>query len=170
VKFLLALLLFAIPLQAQNLPFKPEPTVKVKLTCGDDLACKQKWYTYPDTQKAFYEELPVPHRTADKAFWLVTAVSQAATLADDFNTEYALKRPGTSEANPILRSTPALFGVTEGLFLVNEAFTYRAKREDDALKAAGIPGHKYAKWWVIPIFNIAPHAVGVGATIAFTGR
>jgi hypothetical protein len=150
------MMLLAAPLSAQTLlPMKPQAAIDVKLTDGT---------------RTWKQALIVPHRTADRSFIFMSAISQAATLADDFNTVYALKRQGTSEANPALRGKAALFGVTEGLFVVSELFAYRAKREDDALAFAGIPGHKYAKWWVIPMLNIAPHVVGVGLTLWFTGR
>lgn len=168
-KFLLSLLLAALcvlPARAQVAPIK-ETLVSVNLVCLTK-DCENFEHVKPG--QSFKVYVRVPHRTADRAFWLMTAVSQAATLADDFNTVYALQRPGTREANPLLQSRPALFGVTEGLFVVNELFMWRAKREDDAMKAADIPGHKYMKWWVVPMFNIAPHALGVGVTIAFTGR
>ena len=137
------------------LPFRPKTNVSVQITDGT-----KKWN----------QSLVVPHKTVDKSFVAWSAISQAATLADDFNTIYALQRPGTREANPLLRSRAALFGVTEGLFVVDEIMAWRYKREDDALKYAGIPGHKYSKWWVVPMLNVGAHGLGVGLTLKFTGR
>lgn len=152
---LILCLLLASTLHAQELPLKPQAVIDVKLT---------------DSIHIWKQSLTVPHRTIDRSFILISVISQAATLADDLNSIHALKRQGTSEANPLLKGETALIGVTEGIYFVNELFTYRAKREDDALAYAGIPSHRYAKWWVIPICNIAPHVIGVGLTFKFTGR
>lgn len=154
----LALLLCSCPLFAQNLPFKPQPTVRVKLTDGT---------------KTWYQPLVVPHRTADRAFWLSTGLSLALTVADVENSHYALNKLGTIEANPVFGQHPGrarYYAICLPIFAVNTYLSYRYKREDDAMAAAGIRGHKYAKWWVPSLANTVVHAVGVTVTLASTGR
>ena len=48
--------------------------------------------------------------------------------------------------------------------------SWKGKREDDALRDAGLPGHKYMKWWLPEAAVIASHAVGIFVTVANTGR
>ena len=146
------------PVSAQQLPFKPQPTVTVKLTDGT---------------RAWYQPLVVPHRTADRAYWLSTLVSLGMTVADVENSHYALTRAGTMEANPLFGSHPSrpvYYGITLPIFAINAAFSYHYKRQDDALAAAGLPGHRFAKWWLPNLMNTGVHAVGVGVTVGSTGR
>lgn len=123
-----------------------------------------------DNVHTWYEPLPIPHRTADKAFWAMMGLSQLATVADNMNTQYALRKIGTQETNPLLKSRAALWGVTEGIWAAEIPWAWHYKRQDDALKAAGLPGHKYAKWWVIPLLNIGSHGLGISVTLASTHR
>lgn len=135
-----------------------QSTVRVQLTDGS-----RKWY----------EPLPVPHKTADKAFWLSTALNVGLTVADAENSLYALRRPGAQESNPLLGSNPSrgrMYAIMLPAAALTTYFSFRYKREDDALKAAGYPGHKYMKWWVPNLLNTAGHALGVGVTLASTGR
>lgn len=153
MKKLLALLfLCAATASAQS-------TVKVQLT---------------DNTHKWYEQLPVKHKTADRAFWLWQSVSQAATVADVENSIYVLQHcGGCIERNPIFGQHPnraVYYGITEGIFVAEVPFTFYYKRQDDALKAAGIQGHRYAKWWILPALNTAGHGVGVGVTVGLTGR
>ena len=134
------------------------PTVNVKLTNGT-----QTWY----------EPLPVPHRTTDRAYWLHFALTQAATIADIENTRYALGKAGTQEANPIYGKAPSrltLYSISEAVAIGNAIFDRHYKRQDDALAAANIPGHKWSKWWVPTMLNTAAHSVGLLTTLASTGR
>lgn len=161
-----------VSIHAQNLPFKPQPTVKITLTCGSDVACQEKEHVSRYT--VWTESIPVPHRTADKAFFLWEAISQVATVADVENSIYVLRHtPGTVEANPVFGKNPSrlrYYALMEGLYLAEIPFTWHYKREDDALKAAGFQGHKYAKWWILPAINTTAHGVGIGITLSSTGR
>ena len=146
----LVLFLIAIPVSAQ--------TVRVQLTDGHT-----KWY----------EELPVTHRTADHTYLLTTFLSAAVTVADVENSIYALHKQGAVEANGIFGSHPSrgtYYAITIPVFAANAVFSYRYKRQDDALRAAGYPGHKYIKWPVPSLLNTIGHAIGLGVTVASTGR
>jgi hypothetical protein len=134
------------------------PYINVKLTNHD-----QTWY----------EPLIVPHRTTDRAYWTSTLLSLALTVADVENSRYALAKPGTMEANSIFGHHPGratYYGITLPIFMVNAIVSYRYKREDDALAYAGIPGHRYSKWWLPNAINTFGHAAGTLVTLASTGR
>lgn len=152
-RLLTLLLILSIPSVAGA-----QSTVKVKLTDGT-----RQWY----------EQLPVPHKTADKAFWVSTLLSVGLTVADAENTKYALGRPGATESNPLFGKNPSrarMYGIMLPIAGLTSYYSFRYKREDDALKAAGYGGHKYVKWWLPNLFNTAEHALGVGVTLGFTGR
>lgn len=126
-----------------------------------------------DDVRTWYEPLPVPHRTADRAFLLSSAVSLIVTVADVENSIYALRRPGAREANGIFGSHPnrgIYYGITMPLAAIDIGMGWHYKREDDALRAAGLPGHKWMKWWIPSLLNTATHAVGIGVTVGSTGR
>ena len=158
-KILLTILLCGIPAWAQDaLPSKPEPTVRVQLTDG-----QRKWY----------EQLPVKHKTVDHAWWEWAIVSGGMTILDAENSLYALHKPGTSEANGIFGSHPSrakYYGIMLPVAGLGDILSYKYKREDDALKSAGMQGHKYSKWWIIQAMNTGAHVVGVAITLGSTGR
>ena len=127
-----------------------------------------------DQTHTWIQPLPVLHRTADRAFWLWQVASALATAADDENSYQVLKRvPGTRELNPVYGSHPGralYYGIGFGVWAAEVPFAYHWKRQDDALRAAGIPGHRWAKWWVMPALNAGAHGVGIGVTVGVTGR
>ncbi len=126
-----------------------------------------------DGTRKWYEPLPVTHRTADRGYWATTAVSQALTIADVENSLYALRQPGTGEVNPLLGSNPTrlrYYAVLEPFTVLMGYLSWRYKREDDALKASGIQGHKYVKWWMPNAAISGAHIFGLLVTIEATGR
>lgn len=138
--------------------FGVRPTVRVKLTNGS-----QTWY----------QDLPATKTTANRTYWLSTALSLALTVADVENSHYTLNRPGTSEANPLFGAHPGrarYYGICLPIFAVNAYMSYRYKREDQALADAGLKGHKYVKWFTPNLLNTAFHALGLAVTIGSTGR
>jgi hypothetical protein len=143
---------------AQSLPFKPLPTVRVKLTDGN---------------RTWYEPLTVPHKTTDGRFLAFLAVSSVLTVADVENSVAALKKPGTSEANGIFGAHPGrgtYYAITLPMLAGTAYLSYRWKREDDALAYAGLPRHKFVKWWLPLAVNTGAHVAGVIATTVGTGR
>lgn len=171
MKRLILFLMLAAPVFGQGLPDKPQPTVKVQLTCKGNVICAERYHVNP--AQNFYQELPVPHRTADRAFILDTLLSFGMTAADVENSIYALNKPGTEEANFVFGSHPSrgkYYAIVMPIAGLNAAFSYHYKREDDALKAAGLIGHKYAKWWVPNLINTIGHGIGVAVTASSTGR
>jgi hypothetical protein len=152
------LLAFAVTVRAQELPFKPIPTVRVQLT---------------DHVTKWYEPLRVEQRTADRRWFASVALSGALTVADAENSLYALRLPNVREANPLFGAHPSrlrYYSIMAPLAVACGYMSYKYKREDDALKAAGIPGHKFVKWHLVNDLNIAAHVVGVAVTLASTGR
>ena len=152
-------LLLAAPLHAQvYVPFKPLPTVRVQLTNGT-----RKWY----------EPLPVTRPTTDKPYIISTLISGASVVGDCENTQYALHRPGTHEANPLFGLHPTrltCYGLSAPAFIGMTYFSWRYHREDHALADAGLPGHKWAKWWVPNVLNTAFHTFGILYTLSSTHR
>ena len=118
--------------------------------------------------------LPVTRRTADKAFWTWTAVSQAFTIADNENSVYALKLPGTHESNFIYGRDPGrarYYAIGEAIFALGSCISWRDKRERDAAVAFGArPDRTHRYWWLPQASNIAWHAIGIGITIGRTHR
>lgn len=158
MKLAIAMLLLAGTLHAQELPFKPKPVVRVELTNGVD-----KWW----------QPLPVPHRTADRAYWASTITSLGWTVADVENSVYILKSPKTHEVNFIFGSHPSrgrYYAICLPVFLGSAYLSYRYKREDEALKYAGLPTHKYVRWWLPEALNTGSHVLGVLVTLTSTGR
>jgi hypothetical protein len=126
-----------------------------------------------DGHTKWWEPYPATHRTIDHSYLESTALSAFLTVADMENAHYALTRPGTHEFNAIFgyRPTRDTYYATSGVVFAAMAYmSYRYKREDDALKAAGLPGHKIVKWWVPNALNSTAHFVGVFATLAATGK
>jgi hypothetical protein len=164
------LLLAAVGAHAQELPFKPEPNVRVQLTCPTD-ACAQ-FYSIKVHGK-FYEELPVRKRTADRAWFVSTALSGILTVADVQNSVYALRGGSVREVNPLLGSHPSVaryYALCGPVALLTGYVAWRWKREDQALADAGLIGHKYAKWHVANDLNSAAHVVGLAVTLLSTHR
>jgi len=158
LRLMLFALLAATPVWGQELPFKPVPTVRVQLTDGT-----RKWY----------EPLPVRRPTTDKSFLISTLISGAATVGDCENTQYALKRPGTHEANGIFGSHPTrlvCYGITTPIAVGMGIFSWRYHREDNALADASIPCHRFIKWWLPNTINTAFHTFGTLYTLGSTHR
>jgi hypothetical protein len=172
MKRFLLLLLAATPVGAQNLPFKPLPTVRVQLTCRKyDLACQQQ-YGVKSGDK-WWEPLAVTHRTADTAFLESTGIAFGATVMDVENSVYALSKPGIYEINPIFGKHPnrgRYYGIMLPATGAFAYYSYKWKRQDDALKAAGLAEHKYMKWWVPNALMTATHVFGTLFTLDATGR
>ena len=77
------------------------------------------------------------------------------------------------EADPLYGSHPGrarYYAIAMPVAGLCAYYSYRYKREDDALAAAGIPGHKYVKWWLPEALNIGAHIFGIVATASFTGK
>jgi hypothetical protein len=147
-----------LPVCAQSVPFQPVPTVRVKLTDGI-----RQWY----------EPLPVRHRTADRGWWATTIISAGLTFGDVENSLYALHRPGTVEVDPVFGKHPTrakYYAIALPGLALAAWFSYHDKREDDALRDAGLPGHRYVKWWLYPLINGGEHLIGISVTTASTGR
>jgi hypothetical protein len=158
MKLAILMLLLVGTLHAQELPFKPLPVVRVQLTDG-----AKKWY----------EPLAVPQKTADKAFLAYLGVSALSMIADCENTEYALQKPGASERNLLFGGRPGrakCYGLSAPVFLGMGYYSYKYKREDSALAYAGLPAHRFVRWWVPDALNTAFHVVGVLVTLTSTGR
>jgi hypothetical protein len=160
-----------IGLQAQNLPDKPQPTVKIQFTCKLDVKCQEN-YGVKANQK-FYRQLPVVQPTVDHAYVLSTSTTVLLSIADIENSIYTLNKPGTQEVNWLFGSHPGRVRYYAVILPVDAATTlisYRYKREDEALKAAGYPGHKIVKWWLPTTMMSAAHIVGILVTVTSTGR
>ena len=158
MKLFLVFLLLGAPVYAQDFPFKPLPTVRVRLTDGT-----RKWY----------EPLPVRRKTADAHFWERTIASQLLTVGDIENSIYALRKPGVEERSPIYGKHPTraiYYPISEAVFAWAAWTDYRYTREDSALRDAGLPGHRFIKGWLPQALNAGSHAVGIIFTIASTHR
>jgi hypothetical protein len=173
--FLLALLLvgFFAPLRtgAQEPITKPQPVVRVQVTCGIDVACQMAEHVGP--RDKWYIALPVTRRTADNTFWLVTTGSLLLTAADIENSIPILRDPRYQEENPIYGRHPGrgrYYGIAMPLAALDGFVSWKWKRESDALVAAGYPDHKYRKWWVPDALNGAGHVLGLVVTLAATGK
>lgn len=168
-------LALAATAHAQELPNKPEPlqptlpevqpfgTVRTDLFIGKD-------------KTPHHVRLLVPHRTADRAFWLWTGVSAIFTVADVENTEYVLRDPHVQEQNFLYGKRPSrarLWSISGPMLALTTWASWRAKRAEDAKIAYGAKPAwtpSWTHWWVAPLANAVTHAVGVGVTIANTGR
>lgn len=152
MKIVLALALLAGSLHAQDLPSKPQPQTMVRVQL-----------TYPsDDYKKHWVELPVPHRTADAA-WI--GWNSAGIAACGVDLGLALTHLN-QEGNPIVKAAP---GVAVGLCALSVGlagvYSWKNKREEDAVRAAGIP-HRGFKWWAFDLAVIAPHAAGIAISLA----
>jgi hypothetical protein len=139
-------------LNAQSLPDKPEPHATVRLEL-----------TYPsDDYKKHWVTLPVPHRTADAAWIGWNSASLAACGVD---LGLALSHLN-QEGNPIVKAAPGLaVGICAATAAASGYFSWREKREEDAIRAAGIP-HRGFRWWAFDAGVVVPHAVGIAISIA----
>ena len=125
-----------------------------------------------ETGAQWIQYLPVPHKTADRAFWLWTIADVASTVADGENTFYALRKAGVRESNPLLGSHPTrarYYPLELGLCAFQTYLAYRWKRADDAERAAGFKQARLP-WWAPQLAITASHGAGVAFTLAFTGR
>lgn len=155
MKFLLAvLILWSVPAFAQEIE-RPNPqTVKVNLV--SDITHERVTYN-----------LPIPHRTADKAWWIATSISQAATIADVETTQrICLSSPSCSLANPLdggrRPSRAVQYAITESIWGLATWYSYRVKRHDDAAVAFGAKVDRLSHWYYLPIAVIASRGVGTG--------
>jgi hypothetical protein len=170
MKRLALLFLLAVPVGAQTLPFKPEPIVRVKLTCiKTDVACRSEYGTKP-----WYQPFRVEHRTADRKWDALTMASAALTVGDVENSLYALRQSRAREANPIFGQHPTrlrYYGIILPVFGAEAYLSWQWKRGDDALRDAGIkPHHGFSSWWVPEMLNIGAHTVGILVTLGSTKR
>ena len=137
--------------RAQEFPFKPLPQVKVQLTCGTDLKCGEIYHVKP--KQNFFERLPVRRRTADWKWWVSSGVSDLSAVAD---VEYSKHLLGNckqyEEADPIFGKCPSrlrYYSIMAPAQAFVNYIAWKYKREDDALRDASIPPHKYVKWHLI---------------------
>jgi hypothetical protein len=138
-------------------PHPNGPTIHVKL--------------YDGQERVSLWVLPVPHRTADKAFWITTVISAATTIADMENTRIVLNHGGR-ELNPLYGPYPGRvrqYAISSGLFALATYVSYKAKRKQDAEIAFGVRP-EYPKWIVSQLANIGTHAFGIAFTIGNTGQ
>lgn len=148
MRLLLALLLLtaAAPCLADDLPVKPEPTVTVPVY-------------YANSHQIERITLPVPHKTMDDAYVQWNAAMFMVSAADSTLT----LGHRNLEVNPLIRHHPvpmtiAGFGL-DGLALWLD---HKWKREDDAMRAAGIPYDKHdVKWWYVPAMVTVIRGVGL---------
>jgi hypothetical protein len=147
-------------IRAQDIE-KPLPRVSVKLIRDSD----GKRVTF---------NLPVPHRTVDRAFVTWAAVSQIATIADVENSIYAGRGSGVYEVNWLYGSHPSrdrYYAVSQAIWAFGTYVSRRSKRENDAARAFGArPDFTHRMWWLPQFGNAAAHLIGIGFTIARTGR
>lgn len=138
-------------------PHPNSPSVHVKLY--DDQNNMTRWV------------LPVPHKTADKAFWITTAVSAVVTVGDLENTQVVLNHGGR-ELNPLYGPHPnrlRQYSIGGAIFALSTYMSYRAKRIQDAEKAFGVrPEHP--KWILGEVTNIGSHVFGIVFTLGATGK
>ena len=173
MRFAVLFLLAALPATGQMLPFKPETTVNVKLTCGKlDVVCQEQYAVRPG--QSWSQPLIVKHRAADGSYLAVAITSGLLTVADVENSIYALQNTrGSSELNPLYGSHPSrgiYYGVGLPVTAAAAWLGWKWKREDEALRDAGLPGHGWAKWWLPETLVTASHAVGIFVTLAETHK
>lgn len=117
--------------------------------------------------------LAVPHRTADRSFWLIVATEQVGAIADAEVTHWSLEHNGR-EGNPVIGSHPSrakLYGIMEASAGVLTYYTWRFKRQDDAIAADPRPApyklapHRFT-WWKPLVISAAVHGFAVGITFA----
>jgi hypothetical protein len=122
-----------------------------------------------DGQRKWWAPLPVTKRTADFAFWESTAESFAATVADGENTMHVLNNhKGNRETNFLYGNHPdrlRYYGIALPLAGACAYYSWKWKREDQALKDSGYPGHRFAKWRVPNAYNTGSHVFGLVFTL-----
>lgn len=114
---------------------------------------------------------PSTTRTADKAWWLITAASIGSTVADVENTQYVL-RHGGQEGNPVFGQHPTrlrMYAITGALTGLSTWVSYRWKKVDDQDKITYGYTAK-VRWYAVPLVNVGAHGFGVGFTLGATGR
>jgi hypothetical protein len=136
-----------LPVKVQ-LPLKVVPTIRVHLSDG-----KRTWW----------EPLPVTHRTIDRNYLLSSAAVDASMIADVQYSLYFIHR-GAHEINPIFGKHPnalRYYEIQAPIDILVHYMTWKYKREDDALRSSGYPGHKYAKWHLIDDLITGVHVFDV---------
>jgi hypothetical protein len=178
-RYLLAIPILALAgtLHAQDVkefPFKPLPAVRVQLTCPKtDTVCQDLYHVKPGQK--WWQPLPVQRRTADGAYLGVTAASLLLTVADIENSVPIVGNcTHGHEVNPLYGQCPSrgrYYAIAMPIFAATSYFSYKWKREDDALRDASIPPHRgWARWWVPEAANAGSHLVGIIVTLAATGK
>jgi hypothetical protein len=141
-------------LRAQEKILPLSSAVKIELTDG-----QRKWWA----------PLPVTKRTVDGKFWVSTAASFAATVADGENTMHVLRNgKGNRETNFIYGSHPdrlRYYGVSLPIASVCAYYSWKWKREDQALKDSGYPPHRFIKWQFPNAYNTGVHMFGIVFTL-----
>lgn len=144
-----------------DLPDKPVPRVNVKLI--DDRTGEHVTFN-----------LPVPHRTVDRAYTTWATVSQVSGVIDNETSLYAIKDYRAVELNPLLGPHPSrgrYYAIDEFFFVVTSYASYRAKREADAAREFGAtPDFTHRYWWMSMAANTTVHVVGTVLTLVNTGK
>jgi len=144
-------------------------TVRVKLMCRSlDVYCEAMYGV--KSRQAWSESLAVRHRTADRKWDTVTAVSATATILD---VQYSLHELhlGATEANPLFGKHPSgerYYAIDAPMAIGAAYLHWRFKRQDDALRDAGLPTTKKA--WLPQASNIGYHLFGFVFTYAHRRR
>jgi hypothetical protein len=127
-----------------------------------------------NTGKRVTFNLPVPHPTVDRAFVTWNVISQATTIADGELSVRRGRETGVYETNPIYGSPVTrgrYYAVSELIYGLTSWASYRSKRESDAARYFGArPDFTHRMWWLPQFGNAAAHLIGIGFTIARTGR
>jgi hypothetical protein len=158
-KALILALLMSGSACAQSLPDKPTPHVTV--TLRDDA-----------TRRIFKQQIAIPHRTADRSWWLAMAGSTLLTVADVENTVYCLHSGVCVEDNPLYGRDPSrlrLWSLSGPTLAATGYLSWREKRAEDAEKAFGVKLSR-VRWYWLPIVNGASHLFGVAYTLRNTGK
>ena len=122
-----------------------------------------------DGKGKWWELMAVPHRTTDKAWWISNIIQTSSMIGDvELSLHELNTHPGAYEVNPLFGKRPsraryyAIEGPLTGIAIWS---SHHYKRESDALRGAGYPDHKYAKWHLLNDIITAEHLVSIGITV-----
>jgi hypothetical protein len=167
ISLAIGILLFATAARCDDLPDKPQPQViNVHKPTFGNVDIK-----FQDGSERI---VPIPHETKDRAWWFSTLGSAFATIGDVENSRYALGNCiSARETNPIYGRCPSrlrYYSISAPIAILAAYQGYKWKREDDALKNWGYPGHKLVKWWLPNAVNTGVHILGIALTLKDTRR
>lgn len=105
--------------------------------------------------------MPKPKRTADRKWWLWTAIQVSSMVADLELTQACIRARTCHEFNPLVGGRRwRAYAINIPLHALLARKSYQWKKHEDRGE------HKAMEWWTVPLSGTTVHGVGIVYTAA----